>query len=82
MMKVKVLLYIIFLSFIITSENEKIIELVDGDKIIGEIINESESFVIVKTGYGELNIPNELTETIREKAEDLNLEFVMDRKLH
>ena len=31
---------------------------------------------------GELNVPNDLTATIKEKAEELDLKFIMDRKLH
>ena len=31
---------------------------------------------------GELNIYNELTETLKEKTADLDLEFQMNKKLH
>jgi hypothetical protein len=31
---------------------------------------------------GELDVPNHLTQTIKDKAEELDLEVIMNRKLH
>jgi len=66
---------------------EAMLDAMEKNKIETKVVAKKPEFAVLihflkSILDGELNIPNELTETIREKAEDLNLELVMDRKLH
>ena len=67
---IKLLAVFILFSFALSSEGEKIIELIDGNKVTGVIIKQADTFIIVKTGYGELNIPRNKILFIRNQGAD------------
>tara|TARA_Y100001970_G_C14243505_1_gene866418 strand:- start:2793 stop:4058 length:1266 start_codon:yes stop_codon:yes gene_type:complete len=64
-MQIRLVIYIFLISALFSLE-KKVIELSDGDRVIGEIINSSELSVEIKTEYGVLIVPREHILLIRE----------------